>query len=95
MNVQDLNSVFPEEINLDNRYDDKVILKHINGNKYELVLSSLYCSVIGNTEKPHAVDPSGGPFVSIGFKATENLRVSNIYSDEKLKGYAIELEHIN
>lgn len=95
MNAQDLNSVFPKEINLDNRYGDKVILKHINGNKYNLVLSSPYCSVIGNTEKPHAVDTSNGPFISIDFKATENLMVSNIYSDKNLKDYAIELGHIN
>ena len=80
-----------KDIELNNRYGDKNYLQYIAPNKYKLVLNSEvkdYCRYVyadgcsfGDNEY-YAVDPSGGPFLSIGSRINENETITRIYCEK-------------
>lgn len=67
--------------NLYNRYNEKVFLEQITGNKFKLVYpkDSLLRVIYSEDNKTiMAVDPSGGPFLCINYIVEDNLKVSKI-----------------
>lgn len=73
-----------------NRYGEKVYLKNISDNKYELI--SLYGYRIiffPDGEEVNSIDPSGGPFLSVG-DVIQNKKIKSISQTGIL-----ELEEIN
>lgn len=58
-----------ETIKLPNRYGLSVKLNYIGKNLWQLVLpeNAIY-RIIGEPNNIYAIDPSGGPFISIGYK---------------------------
>lgn len=56
-----------EKIKLPNRYDDEIYLVNIIDDIYYLELpEGTTYRLIGTHKNPIAVDPSGGPFISVG-----------------------------
>ena len=81
-------------INLPNRYPSSIVvlLEPINKKKhtYKLVTNSNYLGISSQGEKIVAVDPEGGPYISIG-SAVRKRVVTEIVRNEKLKAYIITL----
>ena len=90
-----------ETIHLYNRYDELVYLEHLSGNDWELKGSQFAFQHLGITfdnvdgvEKIYAVDPPGGPFLSVGLTLDSNhKRIANIRSDNN--SYILTLENID
>ena len=82
------------EIHLPNRYGYKVWLSHKEDNSWILKCEDDECSymrVIGTPDKIEAIDPPGGPFLSLGYKIAGKV-VTKINWDS---GYIINLEDDN
>ena len=65
---------------LPNRYDFNVSLEKINNeNEYCLkIKEDITYRILGNDDEIKAVDPSGGPFICVGYQI-ENCIVEKIY----------------
>lgn len=69
------------EINLHSRSSNKVYLKWIIGNKYELIAEGVMYIRFGLTEKDgeyYFIDPEGGPFMQVGEFKIENRILKTI-----------------
>lgn len=88
-----------EKISLPNRYGDKNYLEKVDENKYALRFGSEevgnYCRV-GLAEgyswednEFYFVDPSGGPFISVGSEIEPGVPIKRIYSESNT--YYIEI----
>lgn len=87
---------YPFKINLYNRYGSKIYLENVENSTYILKGDTDYVSVICEDEKTKnvvAIDPSGGPFISIGFKPIKNLIVTKIKTDNN--NYLVELSYVS
>lgn len=87
-----------EVIKLPNRYGYDVHLEHIDGDKYLFDGDNdafEYHRVIFDKEpsKPHAVDPSGGPYLSLGYVVGDKT-VTQI-EFEKGTGYIVTLKPLH
>ena len=91
-----------KDIHLYNRYGDKVWLEHQEDNEWLLKIgddkASAYCSVNYNVEEDGthtivSVDPSGGPYICIGF-VVNNKTVTKI-KHIKNKGFVVTLEDLH
>ena len=62
-----------DKIELKSRYGDIHILEKIEDKKYKFLPSDNYmrCGLTEDKNKYHFVDPSGGPFISVGNKLQE------------------------
>lgn len=83
------NNTFP----LFNRDGDNVYLEELKPNKYLLHTPSQYMGVINsdrNKDLIIAIDPSGGPFISIGNPITEINETVKFISHKKDVGFIIE-----
>ena len=81
-----------KEIEILSRYNDRYKLIPLNDKQY-LLECGVYVRVgfdEVNKEDYHFVDPSGGPFISKGYKVDDNHIVKRIFRHEK--GIAIEFE---
>lgn len=82
-----------EQINLYNRYGENIYLEHIKDNDWLLKGQDLsFMRVIFDGEgftKIHAIDPSGGPYLSVGSKV-HNQIISDIVDSKK--GFIITLK---
>jgi hypothetical protein len=70
-----------EKIELKSRYGDIHILEKIEDKKYKFLPSDNYmrCGLTDDKNKYHFVDPSGGPFISVGSILPEvNSKVKDI-----------------
>jgi hypothetical protein len=70
-----------ETIELKSRYGDIHILEKIEDKKYKFLPSDNYmrCGLTDDKNKYHFVDPSGGPFISVGSILPEvNSKVKDI-----------------
>ena len=87
---------YPSSITLPNRYGLDIFLEHLQDGIY-LLKGDLNClSVIGMNEETKnvvAVDPSGGPFISVGFVPKNGLIVTKISFGNN--NYLIELRHVS
>lgn len=88
-----------KEIKLPNRYGYNVFLKHIDGDNWLFNGDQdafEYHRVIFTEDhnKPKAVDPSGGPYLSIGYVVDGDKTVTNI-TFEKGMGYIVELKPLH
>lgn len=84
----------PNKIYLPNRYGYKVWLSHKEGNSWILNCEDNECSyirVIGVPNIITAIDPPGGPFLSLGYKVADKI-ITKITWDS---GYIISLEDDN
>lgn len=85
-----------EIIKLYNRYNDKVYLEHLDGNKWALKGEDnvfLYCRIgfaDADNKTIDFVDPSGGPFLAIGGRVKDNKRIVSI--EQSPSGYIFTLE---
>lgn len=88
------------EIKLPNRYGYNVFLKHVDGDNWLFDGDNdafEYHRLIyehGEDKKIHAVDPSGGPYLSIGYIVDGDKAVTNI-TFEKGMGYVVELKPLH
>lgn len=83
----------PKAIHLPNRYQDNyVILVPVNlkKHKYKLVTNSNYVRVASQGDDIVAVDPEGGPYISIGYKVGTRA-VTHIERSKKHNAYIITL----
>lgn len=82
-------------IKLPNRDNINVSLSRINEeNEYILkMVEDVTYRVIGTMDDIKAVDPSGGPFITVGYQV-ENYKVKKIYRKESF-GIVFVLEKIN
>lgn len=83
-----------EKIFLPNRYGSKIWLEPKEDNKWLLNgedNESSYMRVIGYPDKIEAIDPSGGPFISLGYQVGDKI-VTKIEFDS---GYILTLEDDN
>lgn len=81
-----------KEIVLPNRYGDRNILVPTGEeNKYRLELSSPRLRVLYDTDENNlsAIDPSGGPFIPIGYHVPKLGYVKSITKSEE--GYVLEI----
>ena len=87
---------YPSSITLPNRYGLDIFLEYLQDEIY-LLKGDLNClSVIGMNEETKnvvAVDPSGGPFITVGFVPKNGLIVTKINFDNN--NYLIELRHVS
>lgn len=70
-----------DKIELKSRYGDIHILEKIGDKKYKFLPSDNYmrCGLTEDKNKYHFVDPSGGPFISVGSILPEvNSKVKDI-----------------
>lgn len=70
-----------DKIELKSRYGDIHILEKIEDKKYKFLPSDNYmrCGLTDDKNKYHFVDPSGGPFISVGSILPEvNSKVKDI-----------------
>lgn len=70
-----------DKIELKSRYGDTHILEKIEDKKYKFLPSDNYmrCGLTEDKNKYHFVDPSGGPFISVGSILPEvNSKVKDI-----------------
>lgn len=74
---------YPKIISLQshNRYNENVELKQIKGKKYKFVSEDDYLRLTFEEDNKtiHAVDPSDGPFLCIGYSLDDNFIVDKIY----------------
>lgn len=87
---------YPSNITLPNRYGLDIFLEHLQDGIYLLKGDLNYLSVIGMNEETKnvvAVDPSGGPFISVGFVPKNGLIVRKISFDNN--NNLIELRHVS
>ena len=86
-----------ENIKLYNRYNAKIFLEHIDKDLWQLKAENPedlnYMRMIyedNECKKIHAIDPSGGPFISIG---SEIKNINNTYKVEEIfpNGYIFRL----
>ena len=87
---------YPSSITLPNRYGLDIFLEHLQNGIYLLKGDLNRLSVIGMNEETKnvvAVDPSGGPFISVGFVPKNDLIVTKINFDNN--NYLIELRHVS
>ena len=87
---------YPSSITLPNRYGLDIFLEHLEDGIYLLKGDLNFLSVIGMNEETKnvvAVDPSGGPFISVGFVPKNGLIVTKINFDNN--NYLIELRHVS
>ena len=87
---------YPSSITLPNRYGLDIFLEHLQDGIYLLKGDLNYLSVIGMNEETKnvvAVDPSGGPFISVGFVPKNGLIVRKISFDNN--NYLIELRNVS
>lgn len=82
------------EIPLFNRYGSKVFLEHKENNIYYLrgdedALMAVGVTFDGNPDNITAVDPSGGPYISVG---TEIIKGYIIESIEFIKGEGFKIK---
>ena len=87
---------YPSSITLPNRYGLDIFLEHLQDGIYLLKGDLNFLSVIGMNEETKnvvAVDPSGGPFISVGFVPKNGLIVRKISFDNN--NYLIELRHVS
>ena len=87
---------YPSSITLPNRYGLDIFLEHLQDGIYLLKGDLNFLSVIGMNEETKnvvAVDPSGGPFITVGFVPKNGLIVCKIsfYNNNNL----IELRHVS
>lgn len=83
------NNTFP----LFNRDGDNVYLEELKPNKYLLHTPSQHMRVIysdRNKDLIMAIDPSGGPFISVGDPITEINETVKFIEHKKSIGYIIE-----
>lgn len=83
-----------DKIELKSRYGDIHILEKIEDKKYKFLPSDNYmrCGLTDDKNKYHFVDPSGGPFISVGSILPEvNSKVKDIEFIEGI-GIVIILE---
>ena len=82
-----------ETIKLPNRYGLPILLEHVKDNDWELKIppKNPY-RIIGEKDDIRAVDPPGGPFITIGCKI-ENKTVINISNDGLLITLEDELDN--
>ena len=76
-----------------NRDGDNVYLEELKPNKYLLHTPSQYMRVINSSRNKDlimAIDPSGGPFISIGNPITEINETVKFIECKKGVGYIIE-----
>ena len=64
-----------------NRYGDKVALEHVEANTYKLTGSYKRYRIIEKEGSVIAIDPSGGPYIGLGFETTAG-RVKRIRHEE-------------
>lgn len=84
-----------EKIELKSRYGDIHILEKIEDKKYKFLPSDNYmrCGLTDDKNKYHFVDPSGGPFISVGNKLEEaNAVVKSIEYMEDIKATVVTFE---
>lgn len=87
---------YPSSITLPNRYGLDIFLEHLQDGIYLLKGDLNFLSVIGMNEETKnvvSVDPSGGPFISVGFVPKNGLIVTKISFDNN--NYLIELRHVS
>ena len=87
---------YPSSITLPNRYGLDIFLEYLQDEIYLLKGDLNFLSVIGMNEETKnvvAVDPSGGPFISVGFVPKNGLIVTKINFDNN--NYLIELRHVS
>lgn len=76
-----------------NRDGDNVYLEELKPNKYLLHTPSQYIRVINSSKNKDlimAIDPSGGPFISIGNPITEINETVKFIEHKKGVGFIIE-----
>lgn len=85
-----------EIIKLPNRDNINVSLSRINEeNEYILeIAEDITYRVIGTMDDIKAVDPSGGPFITVGYQV-ENYIIKKIYRKESIGGIVFVVEEIN
>ena len=67
------------KILLPNRDGDMNVLEQISDDKYKLTLQKeLPIGVTGTLDNIIAVDPSGGPYISVGYEVCSNIAVRKI-----------------
>lgn len=71
------------KISLFNRYRSKVYLEHKEGNVYYLrgnkdALMAVGVTFDGNPNNITAIDPSGGPYISVGSEIIEGYIIESI-----------------
>lgn len=75
--------IYPKTISLKthNRYNEDVRLEQIEGNKYKFICDDDYigATFAEDNKTITAIDPSGGPFLSIGYIVTDKFAVERIY----------------
>jgi hypothetical protein len=84
-----------KRIPLFNRYGNEVYLEHKEGSIYYLrgdkeALMAVGVTFDGSPNNIKAVDPSGGPYISIGSKTTEGYVVESIESTKE--GFKIKFK---
>ena len=75
-----------ETIHLPNRYNERVCLIQLPESNvlYRLDVECPYLRISENEDNTiNFVDPSGGPFIDIGYKISNKRVVSKIYRDDK------------
>lgn len=80
-------------IKIKNRYDDEVTFIEIEPNKWSVkTTGGETWGVSGTMEEIYSIDPSGGPYISIGFIIpTTNYKVEKILHD---KGFCLITKQI-
>ena len=87
---------YPSSITLPNRYGLDIFLEHLEDGIYLLKGDLNFLSVIGMNEETKnvvSVDPSGGPFITVGFVPKNGLIVTKINFDNN--NYLFELRHVS
>lgn len=84
---------------LKSRYGDITKLIPVKNNIYKLDFTEnpySYRIILEEDNKTiKALDPSGGPFISIGNEVLPGLKVTSIYKDEELKSLVLTLDFTN
>lgn len=83
----------PKAIHLPNRYHDNYVTLvpvNLKKHKYKLVTNSNYIRIASQGDDIVAVDPEGGPYISIGYKVGTRS-VTNIERSKKHNAYIITL----
>ena len=83
------------KIHLFNRYGSEVFLEHKENNVYclkgdEEALMAVGVTFNGNLDNITAVDPAGGPYISVGSKIAEGYIIESIESTKE--GFKIKFK---
>lgn len=81
-----MNKEYPKIIKLPNRYRENVYLEQVHDNIYKLELPDPYCRIGIDNDNPNEytfVDPSGGPFISVGGELYD-YQTRDVYKCEKI-----------